>query len=286
LHPLIPYFEQPILEIPLPDGLPWDAIPLHGFGLLVAAGFLVGARVAMNRARRLGLDPEQINKLIGWLVIGTFVGGHVGYGLMYKPAEYLADPRQFLYMWQGLSSFGGFLVCVPLTVLFFYKNKLPFWSYADCIAYGLTVGWFFGRMGCFVAHDHPGTPTNFFLGVYGICATREATVACHDMGLYEALWAIGTFGVFWLLDKRPHVPGFFPLMLGLLYAPVRVLMDFARPESTDERYLGFTPAQYLATLCFVLCAVLLVKRLQSKDTPVWTPPGTVPPEIVAPGQKG
>jgi prolipoprotein diacylglyceryltransferase len=38
---------------------------------------------------------------------------------MYKPEEYLADPINFLKVWQGLSSFGGFVVCVPLAFYFF-----------------------------------------------------------------------------------------------------------------------------------------------------------------------
>lgn len=274
MHPLIPYFEQPVLEIPLPDGLPVDALPLHGFGLLVAVGFLVGGRVAMNRARRLGLDPEVINRLIGWLVLGTFVGGHVGYGLMYKPREYLADPIQFLYVWQGLSSWGGFLTCIPLTIWFFRREKVPIWPYADCIGIGLAVGWAFGRMGCFVAHDHPGSPTNFWLGVYGICPGEPRNVACHDMGLYEAIWSFAVFGLFLWLDRKPRVPGFYPLLLGFLYGPTRFLMDFLRPDATDQRYYGLTPAQYWSAAFFVLTGLWLYQRVRSGATPVWAPPGS------------
>ena len=39
-------------------------MPLHGFGLLVALGFYLGSRISMNRARRIGLDPEHINRLV------------------------------------------------------------------------------------------------------------------------------------------------------------------------------------------------------------------------------
>ena len=85
---MIPYFEVPVIQI--------GPVPLHGFGLLVAMGFLVGGQVAMTRAKKVGLDPDMINRLIGWLVVGTFVGGHVGYGLMYAPGEYLRNPIEFL----------------------------------------------------------------------------------------------------------------------------------------------------------------------------------------------
>lgn len=265
MKPLIPWFEPPVLNIPIGD----FTLPLHGFGVLVAIGFVVGGNQAMQRATRLGMDPEVINRLIGWLVFGTFLGGHVGYGLMYKPQEYFANPVEFLKVWQGLSSFGGFAVCVPIAVWFFWKEKVPsIWAFCDCLAYGLTVGWFFGRMGCFVAHDHPGTPTEFWLGVYGMCPGLGRDVACHDMGLYEALWSIGMYGVFRLLDRRALVPGVMTLALGACYGPVRFAMDFLRPVVTDVRYAGFTPGQYWSIALTLLCVGFAVQRARSGQAPI------------------
>jgi phosphatidylglycerol:prolipoprotein diacylglycerol transferase len=274
VKPLIPWFEPPVIHIPLgPDFV----LPLHGFGLLVAIGFIVGGRAAMGRAKRMGLEPELINRLIGWLVVGTFIGGHVGYGLMYKPDEYLANPIEFLKVWQGLSSFGGFVVCVPLAIYFFWREKVKVWPYLDCLAYGMAVGWFFGRMGCFVAHDHPGTPTDFWLGVYGICQQEELSgnrmVACHDMGLYEALWSLSMFGAFTLMDRvRKWKPGTMVLTLGLAYGPVRFAMDYLRPVETDIRWGLFTPGQYWAAVFTLVCIGALVVRLRSSDEPIGPEP--------------
>ncbi|MEQ1505141.1 MAG: prolipoprotein diacylglyceryl transferase family protein [Myxococcota bacterium] len=265
MKPLIPWFEAPVLNIPIGDFV----LPLHGFGLLVALGFIFGGRAAMGRAKRLGMDPEVINRLIGWLVFGTFVGGHVGYGLMYKPQEYLSNPIEFLKVWQGLSSFGGFVTCVPIAIWFFRSEKAPLWPYLDCLAYGMGVGWFFGRMGCFVAHDHPGTQTDFYLGVYGICQPgQNKLIACHDLGLYEGLWALSMFGLFTVLDRMAWKAGTFTLMLGLAYGPLRFTMDFFRPEVTDARYLGFTPGQYWSTVLTIVCLGALVVRLRSSDAPI------------------
>lgn len=271
MKPLIPWFEAPVLEIPLGN----FTLPLHGFGFLVAIGFIVGGRAAMGRARRLGLDPEVINRLIGWLVLGTFLGGHIGYGLMYKPDEYLANPAEFLKVWQGLSSFGGFIACVPIAIWFFRSERVPVWPFLDCLAYGMAIGWFFGRMGCFVAHDHPGTETNFYLGVYGICQpNNNKMVACHDLGLYEALWSLSMFGVLSLMDLRKWKPGTLVLTLGLAYGPLRFFMDYFRPVVTDARYFGFTPGQYGSALVTVVCLAALIVRLRSTDAPMGPAFGT------------
>lgn len=296
MRPLIPWFSPPVLQIPVPDAVgrfladvlglaaPIHAVPVHGFGVLVAAGFLLGGRVAMERTARVGLDAEHINKLLGWLVIGTFVGGHVGYGLMYRPAEFFAQPALFLKMWDGLASWGGFAVCVPLALYYFRSRNLPFWPYIDSLAIGLGLGWFLGRMGCFVAHDHIGPPTNFFLGVYGICEPGDNKlpgIACHDVGLYEGLWSLITFGAMLALDRAPRVPGFYALFLGLAYTPMRFALDFLRPDGSDHRYLGFTPAQYWCVIAFIGCAFALRARLRSGDAPVWAPPGSRPPVDVS-----
>jgi phosphatidylglycerol:prolipoprotein diacylglycerol transferase len=300
LAPLIPYYQVPVFHI--------GPLPIHGFGMLVAAGFVLGGNAAMRRAERAGLDPEAINKLLGYLVLGTFIGGHVGYGLMYEPAEYFANPIKFLQFWQGLSSFGGFVVCVPLSFWFFRNHKLPIWPYMDSLSIGLALGWFFGRMGCTVAHDHPGTPSTFFLAKYcrpveghtlelptwmvddhtgdlrwGPCraigdavtsitqqvpADVGTVVSAHDMGFYEALWSISVFGLFLLLDRTARRPGFYVTLLGVLYAPVRFFMDFLRPETSDVRYLALTPAQWWSIVFFVVAAYGFYVRSRTTDRPV------------------
>ncbi len=294
MQPLIPWFEIPVFEL--------GPLELHGFGILVALGFVFGGQAAIRRADRMGLQGEAINRLITWLVIGTFVGGHVGYGLMYKPEEYLSDPIQFLYVWQGLSSFGGFLVCVPLAIWFFRKEKLHVWSYMDCLAYGMALGWFLGRMGCFVAHDHPGSETDFFLGVWcrpveghildlpgwmvygdgqgmapwGPCIDHPSINAVHDTGLYEALWSLGMFGIFNYMDQRAWKPGTFVLALGLAYGPTRFMLDSLRPEYSDPPVLGLTPAQWWAAVLTIVCLVALYLRQQSDDEPIGPPAKDLP----------
>ena len=187
----------------------------------------------------MGLDKERINQLIGWLVVGTFIGGHVGYGLMYEPAAYLQDPSKFLNITSGLSSFGGFFVCVPLCIYFFKKYKLPVWANLDCVAFGFAFGWFFGRLGCTVAHDHPGTPTNFFLGKY--CRPVEG----HTLVLPD-----------WMVNKNyplqwgpcdPKVDGG-SYLYGSDILNAQVPIDFAGTVAAHDMGLYYSPISCAATV--------------------------------------
>lgn len=312
MKPLIPDF--PIVKFEFTDDF-----AIHGFGILVALGFMAGARMAMTKAARDGLDPEVINKVVGWLVAGVFIGGHMGHLLFYYPEQIREDPMVIFRVWEGLSSFGGFIGCTILGVWFLRREgarirkenrvrkkkgealvaPMSVIGYSDTMVYGFSVGWALGRTGCFVAHDHPGTATDFFLGVYGMCenavtggrmhalATQceglgscidkarylmEVPVdpafgqACHDLGLYEAIWSFSLIPLFYLLDKKPRFPGFFVSLWLLMYGPLRMVLDAFR--TADTRYFGVTPAQ-IGCVVMVIGAALII-RANHKKTPIRT----------------
>ena len=69
-------------------------------------------------------------------------------------------------------------------------------------ALGLSIGWIFGRTGCFTAHDHPGRHSTFFLAVqYPNGGPR------HDLGLYELLFTIVLAAFLFLYNRKPRPPG-------------------------------------------------------------------------------
>lgn len=263
MRPLIPWFETPI--IPLSGD-----IAIHGFGVMVALGFWIGTKLASMKAGRDGLNPELPNRLVGWLIAATFIGGHLGHAFFYDWEHYKANPIELLYFWDGLSSTGGLLTATAITYVFFrFVEKKPFLPYGDTVAFGLMTGWIFGRLGCFVAHDHPGVETTFWLGVRGMCPPQgtDLSVACHDMGLYEAIWAMFGAALFHWLDRKPRHPGFFLGMLAVLYGPFRFGADFLRHPMSDERLaIGLTPAQLFALGLVGLGITLLVTT--RKGTPV------------------
>jgi phosphatidylglycerol---prolipoprotein diacylglyceryl transferase len=82
---------------------------VHAFGILVACGVLLGAKVLQRRGTENGLADRSLARFINWVLIGGFLGAHLFDRLVYFPHETLADPLSLLRLWEGLSSFGGFL---------------------------------------------------------------------------------------------------------------------------------------------------------------------------------
>lgn len=248
---MIPYFAQPILRI--------GPLRISLFGGLVLLAVVVGVVVLRRRARHEGIDPSTAERLVWWVLLGGFLVAHLVDRLAYFPAETWEDPWSLLRFWEGLSAFGGFLGAVVVLALYLRRAKLRphTWRYLDAIAYAFPFGWVVGRLGCFVAFDHPGTPTGLFLG-----QTYRDGVVRHNLGLEEALFTALIAALFLGLGRRPRRAGLFTGMLAVLYAPGRFLLDFLRID--EALYLGLTPGQWGSILLVVAGAAVFWRSRRSR----------------------
>lgn len=257
---LVPYFEQ--FEWPSPPI--GGRLAIRGFGLMVVTGILVGYWILGRRAARRGLLPQDVADFVFYTVLTGFLGSHVLDVVFYRPGEMIRDPLLLLRFWDGISSYGGFISGLFGSWIFFrVRPKLAarVWDFVDCLAFAWPFAWFFGRCGCFLAHDHPGSATSFFLAVNfppDVIARPHPGGPHHDLGLYEALYTLVLCGIFALLGRRDRVPGFFLGLFLVLYAPVRFALDFLR--ITDATYLGLTPAQYISAAAVFVGAWILAAR--------------------------
>ena len=184
----------------------FGVLPIQVWGLLVACGFAVGTGVAYKRAQRLGLQAEHVLDLALWILIASLVGSRVFHIVAYAwPSSWSGlwhalDPRE-----PGYAIFGGFIGAFIAVFAYLRKHRLPFFPYADALAWGLPWGCGVGRIGCFLIHDHPGTLSHALLAMrYPNGESR------HDLGLYLSLVGFATGMLFLLLDrKRGHGQGFY-----------------------------------------------------------------------------
>ncbi len=215
---MVPYFSQPEIHL-------FGRITLHAYWALVALAVIVGWVMTVARCRKNGLDPTICNGLLASVVLAGFVVAHLYSVLAYYPGKILQDPVILLKFWMSLSSFGGIIGGVLGLWLYFRvkgkrvdaDNRL---RYLDAMAYVFPFAWTIGRLGCTLAHDHPGTVTTFPLGVslatrasdtyiryfYKVAGRLEelpdadqlSRMGFHDLGWYEFL--------FTGLDHRSRFP--------------------------------------------------------------------------------
>jgi phosphatidylglycerol:prolipoprotein diacylglycerol transferase len=232
---MIPWFKSP--------SLPLGPLTIHAFGVLVAIGILVGARLTRRRGEQLGLQPEMVAQMVTTILVCGFIFAHIFDVFAYQTKGPRPTLLEILNPFGGLSSYGGFMGALGGLFYWCRRNKQNVMPYADSLGYGLAAGWTFGRLGCFTAHDHPGHLTDFFLAV------QYPEGARHDLGLYEALWALGVTLIFLFLSRKQQPLGLYVGLLTTLYGPVRFGLDFLRAtdvSGADPRYAGLTPAQWLS----------------------------------------
>lgn len=225
--------------------LPIGPITLHVWGILVALGFLVGTLAAGWMAKKRGLQTSAVYDLAPWLAIAGMVGGRLGHVFFYEPAYFLQNPLEIFAIWHGgLSVYGGIFACIAVGLLYLRRKRVDVFAYSDVLIFGLPFGKIFGRIGCFLIHDHPGTLTDFVLGI----KYPDGDVR-HDLGLYLAMNAFILSTLFLWLARKERPTGMYIVVFALWYGVARFFLDFLRV--VDVRYFGLTPGQYFSLMLVV-----------------------------------
>jgi phosphatidylglycerol:prolipoprotein diacylglycerol transferase len=247
---VLPFAEPPALHV--------LGLTLEAFGILVVTGVLVALARGRVLARREGLAGGELLRAAGWAVIAGFAAARAGQVLFLRPAL-LAEHgwRAFLDPQAGLSSSFGFLGGALAALAFLHARRLPRLRMLDVLVEALIVGWAFGRLGCALVHDHPGTRTGFPLAV------RFPDGPRHDLGLYEWLFTVAVLlpAVAWIRRRR-SAPGARLAAACLLYGPARFALDFLRARdlpAADPRFAGLTAAQW-GSLLLIAIGLALWRR--------------------------
>ena len=261
----IPFFQLSVYSLNIPGV---GVLPIDPWATLVCVGFVVGLEVARSRAISLKLDVRDIVDGAVFTVLMGFFVAHVVTVVFYFPERLTENGAwgavmSIVRVWEGFSSTGGFIGAV-LGAWIFYTFIRPVGAlrHADIICFGFPFGWFFGRMGCAVVHDHIGSLTTWPIGME-FPDYHVAKGIRHELGLYEMVYMILVMAIFFYFGRRDRVPGFFLGLFAVLYAPVRFVLDFLRNTDLagrqDARYFDLTPAQYGMVALFLAGAFLLYK---------------------------
>ena len=236
---MIPYFEVQNFHL--------GSITIQTWGLMVALGFLFGAFASVWLAKKRGLEPKIVWDSLTWIIVGALIGARLIHVIFYEPAYFAGNPLEIIAIWNGgLSSVGGFIGALIGGITVLKRKGVNMWRYADVMVFGLPLGLFIGRIGCFLKHLHPGTPTDFFPGV-----RYPDGIVRHDLGLYLSLNGLLLFLVFLIMFKRGISEKVFIMTFLLWYGTSRFALDFLRAYDgpiVDARYLGLTPAQYVSIM--------------------------------------
>ncbi len=267
--------------------------PIQSFGIIVAAGVLIGAALLRRYAEWHGVSDAHIRGLTGWITVTGFIGAHVFDVIAYQWNDFMKDPVLIIKLWSGISSYGGFIGGAVGFAFYVWWKRLPAKLMADIAIIGLLPAFSIGRIGCTVVSDHIGAvvdraawyaplameyPTKLnmdaihWLVAHHPPAAGQQTILAWNLGFIELLYLIPVNAlVLWLgFRSTKRMPaGFLVVLTGVLYAPVRFFLDYLRLENTDARHAGLTFAQWSSFLAFAV-AVYAAMRVFKSGKPAET----------------
>ena len=224
--------------------------PVHWYGIMWLSAFIAAAVVGKRLSAKPALaGAPQVDELLTAGIIGTMLGGRLGYVLFYDFAAYIEEPLRVLQIWKGGMSFHGGLLGV-IAALFWLSKKGggSFLRAADFAAVLAPFGLGLGRIGNFINGELPGRAAPPDLPWAMLFPGDD--IARHPSPLYQAfLEGVVLGALMWFLARQKRrAPGFLSGVFLAGYAFCRILSEFFRAPDAHIGLLigGFSMGQLLS----------------------------------------
>jgi phosphatidylglycerol:prolipoprotein diacylglycerol transferase len=262
--------------IPFPniDPIAFDIGPfaVRWYAIAYLIGFVAGWRYCLWLARRVAMrpTPEEMDDYLVWAVIGTILGGRLGYVLFYNPAYFLERPLDALMIWEGGMSFHGGLAGVIISmILFAWARGFSPFAIGDIVAAAAPIGLFFGRIANFINGELYGRASDV---PWAVAFPRGGLVGRHPSQLYEALLeGLVLFVVLFLLARNEAirrrtgtVGGVFMIGYGLC----RIFVELFREPDAQLGFLAFGATMgQLLSVPMILLGIWFIARAERRPHP-------------------
>jgi len=260
-----------------PVALQLGPLAIHWYGLTYLAAFGLFMLLANLRLKHepyaslqgaAAWSRKDIEDMLFLGVLGTVVGGRLGYCLFYKPEFYLANPLQILFIWQGGMSFHGGLLGVIASQLWFARSRgKPVWQVLDFIAPCVPLGLAAGRIGNFINGELWGRAADPSLPWAMVFPQSGTNIPRHPSQLYQfALEGVLLFVLLWLYARKPRKMGQVSAVFLVGYGAFRFIAEYFREPDSHLGVLALkmTMGQWLC-IPMILGGVLLWVWAETRD---------------------
>jgi prolipoprotein diacylglyceryl transferase len=197
-----------LASLPSPDRGVIDIgpVPLHMYGLMIAVGVLVAAKVAEVRWVRRGGAGKDFGDVVVWAVVAGVIGARV-YHVITDYQLFTDDPLRAFQIWNGGLSIWGAVIGGAIAVWVIARRRgLSFADLADSIAPGLAFAQSIGRWGNWFNQELFGAPSGLPWAIEISPSHRPAEYAhattFQPTFLYESLYCLALGLVLIWIDAR------------------------------------------------------------------------------------
>lgn len=241
-------------------------LDIHTYGVMVAAGFLIGLAVAARRARLTGLSPELVGDLGVWLIIAGMGGAKVFHIIFFWP-DFSEGLRHdgIKSLREGFVFYGGFIGACVATIVYSRRQRLSLWKVADVMAPSVALGHAFGRLGCFFNGCCYGKACSLPWAVSFPEPHFTHGAHVHPTQIYEALGNVGIFLGLTVFFRHKRWDGQVWWLYVLCYGALRFALEFFRGDYEPGSQGVFTTAQFIAAGMMLVALMALALRRRKKS---------------------
>jgi phosphatidylglycerol:prolipoprotein diacylglycerol transferase len=239
-------------------------ITVYTYGVLLAAAYLLGLKLAMVRAQARGLDQARVLDLGIYIIISALLGAKLLL-LVTDWRTFTSSPGELLTLVRsGGVFYGGLIVAVAVALWYIRRVGLPLWTTCDVFAPGIALGHVIGRLGCLFAGCCYGKPTALPWGITFTDPFAAANVGTplntplHPTQLYEAGAEALILIVLLATESRGRrFAGRTFWLYMLLYAVSRFIIEIFRGDPRGTVGI-FSTSQFISVLLAPLAIAMLV----------------------------
>lgn len=191
------------------------------------------------------------------IMLSSFIGARLFHIIYEAPMYYLNHPAQALQFWMGgYVYFGGFLLTLLTSYIFLKYKKENFLRWADFFAPLGSLGYVFGRIGCFLE---------------GCCYGKycELPWAIHQKHPTQLYMALAEFILFlFIVKKKPtdqKAGQIFALWL-MFHSTARFFIEFFRDDDRGLILGNMFSISQILSLIILSLSILLLKNIQSSSS--------------------
>ncbi|MCT4688191.1 prolipoprotein diacylglyceryl transferase [Vallitalea sp.] len=249
-------------------------LDVYWYGLIIGFGILAGLFVAIQLAKRNGIDEALYPDFLIYALIVSIVSARLFY-VIFSWDEYKDNlVKIFAFREGGLAIYGGIIGAVITLIIFSKRKKVDFWNFADTAAPGLILGQIIGRWGNFVNMEAFGGYTENHLAM--MLKTTKAKyipvqlldkiktvngvdyIQVQPTFLYESLWNLGVLVLLLIYFKRRKFNGEIFALYLLGYGLGRVWIEGLRTDQLIIGSSGIPVSQLLAGVLIVVSLVFII----------------------------
>ena len=250
---------------------------VHTFGVLLALAYLTAFWWLRRGAARERIDVDAVISLGFWAIGGAIIGAKL-LMIVRDFRDFATTPSEIISpstLAAAGDFYGGFNGALIASGIYFRRHPtLNTWRVADLCGPAIALGQTIGRIGCFMAGDDYGSPTNLPWGFaftdHDAAAIGGAPlgVRLHPVQIYESVVCLLLFVVLDRLSQRKRFDGEVILAYTVLYAVARFILEFFRGDADRGFVFGglLSTSQFIAAILGpAAIALWFARRRRSTD---------------------